>query len=323
MTRYELLKRLADGQFHSGRELGECLGISRTAVWKQIRALEELGLEVYCVRGRGYRIPGGVDLLDVQCLEVLLLPQVRQRLEQLQLQLTTGSTNELALEGLRHGVHGALYMAEQQTQGRGRRGRRWISPFASGLYFSIAWRFRCGVAALEGLSLVVGLALKRVLDAAGFQQVGVKWPNDLLVAGRKLAGVLIEVTGDTAVESQLVIGIGINAALSDDVSGAIDQPWADLRQQGVPIQRTDLLAALLNELVPVLSQFESEGFGHFRDEWMSADVFRHQPVRVQTGADAYLTGIAAGVNESGALLLQTEQELRTLHGGEVSLRGLS
>jgi BirA family biotin operon repressor/biotin-[acetyl-CoA-carboxylase] ligase len=320
VTRHSLLTLLADGAFHSGRELGEALKISRTAVWKQIKLLEAMGLEVFSIRGRGYRIPGGVDLIELDRLNSLLGATSSILLDEVDLRLCTGSTNELALEGLRRGVHRALYVAEQQTAGRGRRGRQWISPLASGLYFSLAWRFRCGVTALEGLSLAVGLALKRVLDRAGYRDVGVKWPNDLLVGGKKLAGVLIEVTGDTAVDSQLVIGIGLNTGLRDAEADAIDQQWSDLHQQGLAMNRTELLAALLIELIPVLQEFERNGFKAFRDEWLAADIFRNQPVRVQTGVEAYITGIAAGVTDTGALLLQTEQELRTLHGGEVSLR---
>lgn len=320
MTRHSLLALLADGAFHSGRELGEVLQISRTAVWKQIKLLEAMGLEVFSIRGRGYRIPGGVDLIELDRLNALLGSISSILLDEVDLRLSTGSTNELALEGLRRGVHRALYVAEQQTAGRGRRGRQWVSPLASGLYFSLAWRFRCGVTALEGLSLAVGLALKRVLDQAGYRDVGVKWPNDLLIGGKKLAGVLIEVTGDTAVESQLVIGIGLNTGLREAETDAIDQQWSDLHQQGLAMNRTELLAALITELIPVLQEFECNGFKAFRDEWLAADIFRNQPVRVQTGADVFITGIAAGVTETGALLLQTEQELRTLHGGEVSLR---
>ena len=320
MTKYSLLTLLADGAFHSGRELGEALQISRTAVWKQIKALETLGLEVFSIRGRGYRIPGGVDLLDADRLNNLLGSVSSMQLDEVDLRLSTGSTNELALEGLRRGVHRGLYVAEKQTAGRGRRGRQWVSPFASGLYFSLAWRFRCGVTALEGLSLVVGLALKRVLDRAGYRDVGVKWPNDLLVGRKKLAGVLIEVTGDTSVESQLVIGIGLNTGLRDAEADTIDQQWSDLHQQGLSLNRTELLSALLIELVQVLQDFESNGFRAFRAEWLAADVFRSQPVQVQTGVEAYATGIASGVSESGALLLLTDQGMRTLHGGEVSLR---
>ncbi|WP_417582350.1 bifunctional biotin--[acetyl-CoA-carboxylase] ligase/biotin operon repressor BirA [Nitrincola sp.] len=320
MTRHSLLTLLADGAFHSGRELGEALQISRTAVWKQVKLLEAMGLEVFSIRGRGYRIPGGVDLIELDRLNSLLGSTSSIQLDEIDLRLSTGSTNELALEGLRRGVHRALYVAEQQTAGRGRRGRQWISPLASGLYFSLAWRFRCGVTALEGLSLAVGLALKRALDQAGYRDVGVKWPNDLLVGGKKLAGVLIEVTGDTAIESQLVIGIGLNTGLREAEADAIDQQWSDLHQQGLTMDRTELLVSLLVELIPVLQEFERDGFKVFREEWLAADIFRNKPVRVQTGAEAYITGIAAGVNETGALLLQTERELRILHGGEVSLR---
>lgn len=322
MTQHKLLTLLADGQFHSGQQLGDYLGISRTGVWKHVRMLEGLGLEVYSVRGRGYRIPGGIDLLSIQELNAQLRPDVASLFEEQILKIKTESTNELALNALRNGVHRGIYIAEQQTAGRGRRGRQWISPFASGIYFSLAWRFRVGVTALEGLSLVVGLAVKRVLDRAGIQNVGVKWPNDLLINGRKLAGILIEVQGDTSIESQLVIGIGINAVLSKESAAFIDQPWADIQQQGVTLSRSALLADVINELTEVLKQFEQDGFQCFRDEWIAADVFRNQVVRVQTGIEAFMTGTAIGVNETGALLLKTDDGVRTLHGGEVSLRGM-
>lgn len=322
MTQRTLLQLLADGQFHSGQYLAQQIGISRTGIWKQIKALEELGLEVYSIRGRGYRIPGGVDLIEMERLTAGLKSEVGVFFDEKQLHLRTGSTNELAINALRQGVNRGLYIAEQQTAGRGRRGRHWISPFGSGIYFSLAWRFRCGVNELEGLSLVVGLAIKRVLDRAGLHAVQVKWPNDLLIQGAKLAGVLIEVQGDTAIESQLVIGIGINTSLTQHHAHAIEQPWADLQQQGLALTRTALLTEVINELVPVLNEFEREGFKRFKQEWMSGDVFLEKPVRVQTGADHYIHGIAKGVSETGALLLETDEGLRQLHGGEISLRGL-
>lgn len=322
MTQRKLLELLADGQFHSGQTLGDSIGISRTGVWKQIKALEEFGLEVYSIRGRGYRIPGGVDLVSLSGFLDQLPADVAELFDQKELHLQTESTNELALNALRKGVNRGIYIAEQQTAGRGRRGRRWVSPFASGVYFSLAWRFRCGVNELEGLSLVVGLAVKRVLDNAGVQQVNVKWPNDLLMNGAKLAGVLIEVQGDTSIESQLVIGVGINAFMPQNMAENIDQPWADIHQQGISLSRTELLSRVVTELVAILKQFEVEGFSSFRDEWMAGDIFYQQPVRVQTGANAYISGIAKGVSDTGALLLQTEEGLRNIHGGEVSLRGL-
>ena len=322
MTPRKLLELLSDGQFHSGQALGDYIGISRTGVWKQIKALEELGLEIYSVRGRGYRIPDGVDLIDLHQFIDQLPAETANLFDEQELHLQIGSTNEFALDALRKGVNRGIYIAEQQTEGRGRRGRRWVSPFASGIYFSLAWRFRCGVNELEGLSLVVGLAVKRVLDREGVQNVNVKWPNDLLINGAKLAGVLIEVQGDTSIESQLAIGVGINAFISRSIAETIDQPWADIRQQGVELSRTDLLAKVVCELVDILKEFEVQGFAVFRDEWMAGDIFYQQPVKVQTGADVCIAGIANGVSETGALLLETEEGLRSIHGGEVSLRGL-
>lgn len=188
MTMERLLQLLADGEFHSGRALGEQLNISRSAVWKQIQRLQALGIEVYSVKGRGYRIPHGIELLDRQAFESRLPETVAQRLSLVEFHREVDSTNRLALDALRLGAPNALIAAEYQSQGRGRRGRTWISPYGSNLCFSMGWRFSAGVSALEGLSLSVGLALRNALVRLGGQGINLKWPNDLLVAGRKLGG---------------------------------------------------------------------------------------------------------------------------------------
>lgn len=230
MTMERLLQLLADGEFHSGRALGEQLNISRSAVWKQIQRLQALGIEVYSVKGRGYRIPHGIELLDRQAFESRLPETVAQRLSLVEFHREVDSTNRLALDALRLGAPNALIAAEYQSQGRGRRGRTWISPYGSNLCFSMGWRFSAGVSALEGLSLSVGLALRNALVRLGGQGINLKWPNDLLVAGRKLGGILIEVRGDAAGECEAVIGAGLNVALPDTLPEAIDQPITDLTE---------------------------------------------------------------------------------------------
>ena len=315
-----VLSILADGKFHSGQALGKALGVSRSAIWKQIKVIEESGLEVYSVKGRGYRIPGGLDLLDRALIEESLEPAVRSQLKHIALNLIIPSTNAMAMDAVYQNGHGSLYLAEQQTAGRGRRGRNWASPFASNLYFSLTWQFNNGAAALEGLSLAVGIALIRGLKQLGVDGVQVKWPNDLLWRGKKLAGVLLEMSGDAAGECFVVIGVGLNVRMPETAAEGIDQPWTDLQQAlGVAPSRNALLAALMNQLVPVLEQFSSEGFTPFKEEWQGANAHRNQQVSLHIG-NRREQGVCRGVDRAGALLLEAEGELQAFHGGEVSVR---
>ncbi len=323
MSLERLLAVLADGQFHSGEELGERLGVSRSAVWKQLKKLEALGVDHYSVRGRGYRIPGGLNLLDSVQLGALLDSTVAARLQHIDLQLSSESTNATAMQGLQQGRgQGCLYLTERQTAGRGRRGRPWISPFARNLYFSLSWSFSEGAASLEGLSLAVGLAIVRGLEDMGLQGAGLKWPNDILYDGRKLAGILLEMTGDASGLCQVVIGVGINVSMPDEEAGQIDQPWTDVsRSLGRPVDRNQLLAAVLNQLLPLLEQFSRQGFTPFREAWSARDAYADRQICLQTQT-VRIEGVERGVDENGALLLETKEGVRAFHGGELSLRAM-
>nr|WP_242521661.1 bifunctional biotin--[acetyl-CoA-carboxylase] ligase/biotin operon repressor BirA [Motiliproteus sp. SC1-56] len=318
-----LLSTLADGEFHSGQALGEALGVSRAAIWKQLKKLDELGVRLHSVKGRGYRVAGGLDLLDPQRIEAGLEDGVRARLGPIALALSLPSTNEAALQGSAQGGGGGrLYLAERQTAGKGRRGRTWVSPFARNLYFSLVWDFAGGAAALEGLSLVVGLAVRHGLMDSGVEGIDLKWPNDLLVDGRKLGGILLEMTGDASGQCQVVIGVGINVAMPDEVAAEIDQPWIDVRTAGgVSPGRNLLLAAVLNRLVPSLERFSEQGFASFRAEWEACNAHQGRQVVLQTSR-VQIQGRCLGVDDKGALLLETEDGVQACHGGELSLRGL-
>jgi BirA family biotin operon repressor/biotin-[acetyl-CoA-carboxylase] ligase len=195
-----------------------------------------------------------------------------------------------------------------------------VSPYGSNLYLSLLWEFSQGAAALEGLSLAVGVAVARSLRACGVPVVQLKWPNDILCDGAKLGGVLLEMSGDAAGSCRVVIGIGLNVAMPDGAASAIDQAWTDLRSQcNQPPGRNQLLAALLDELLPLLADFEQQGFAHWRDEWLSLDAFPNKAVVLNTGT-AQLAGVARGVDERGALRLETESGIQSVYGGEISLR---
>ncbi len=324
MSLQTLLTLLADGEFHSGESLGEAQGVSRAAVWKQLKKLPSLGLDCHSVKGRGYRIPGGINLLERSVFESQLTPAVAAELTHVELALTLDSTNKLAAAEAQLGnCHGRLYVAEQQTAGRGRRGRVWVSPFARNLYFSLTWSFSGGAAALEGLSLVVGLALRNGLAEMGIAGVQLKWPNDLLYQGRKLAGVLLEMSGDASGQCQVVIGAGINVAMPEVAASDLDQPWTDLQRiKAEPLDRNRVLAAVLNALLPALQRFEKQGFSAFRDEWQQHNAHQGQQVRLATESFSQ-QGECLGVDAKGALLLATDAGIKAYHGGELSLRPLA
>lgn len=320
-----LLSVLADGEFHSGEELGAALGVSRAAVWKQIKKIESLlGFELESLSGKGYRIAGGLDLLDHASVLGGLSVAVREKVSDFELLPVAESTNRVVMEKTMAGAEsGYLCAAEKQTAGRGRRGRVWHSPFGKNLYFSLSWQFTGGAASLEGLSLAIGVVVNEVFAEMGISGVQLKWPNDLLYENKKLAGILLEMVGDASGVCQVVIGIGINVDMSDLDNGAIDQPWTDLRTAGGrPVSRNDLLAALVEKLVGLLGRYEKQGFKAYRSRWLEMDAFAGQSVQVLVG-QRVVDGKASGVDESGALQVCIEGELQSFNGGEISLRKLT
>jgi len=327
MPNTTLLPLLASGEYCSGQVLADALGVTRTAVWKQLNGLAELGLEIESVKGRGYRIPGGIDLLDEAKIRAALSPAATALLARLVLIETIDSTNAEVLRLLAAGEgSGLVCSAEQQSAGRGRRGRTWVSPFARNLYLSLAWEYHQGAAALEGLSLAVGVAAARALVAQGLPAVQLKWPNDVIFRGAKLGGVLLEMAGDAAGACQVVVGVGLNVAMPGAAAVDIDQDWTDLATisrdagAGTLPGRNTLLAALLDELLPLLADFERQGFAPWRDQWLALDAFADTPVVLHTGARE-TAGIARGVDARGALQLETAAGgLQTIYGGEISLR---
>src|SRR5262245_20506409 len=251
-----VLRRLADGEFHSGEALARSLDFSRASVWNAIRDLEAAGIEVYKVHGRGYRLPYPITLLDRAAIGRFLGEHAPRFT--LELRDTVASTNTALLERAAAGAPGGTVVAaEWQPGGRGRLGRAWHAGVGEALTFSLLWRFARGAAGLSGLSLAVGVALARALEAQGARGVALKWPNDLLCGGRKLAGILVEMSGDALGPTAAVIGIGVNVRLSEATRERIGQPAADLESAcGAAPDRNRLLAATLLELERVLTAFE-------------------------------------------------------------------
>ena len=314
-----LIRILADGQFHSGESLGEALGITRAAIWKRLQALTGLGLDVESIKGRGYRLEGGLQLLDEERIKTALSSEARRHLATLFCLQEVDSTNQFLMSA--DARCGDVCLAERQSAGRGRRGRTWISPYAQNIYLSIRWGYEQGVAALEGLSLAVGVILLEVLrDSFGLAGLNLKWPNDVLLNGKKLGGILIEVGGDLTGECYVVVGVGLNLNMNPHVAKEeINQPWIDLQQASVAVDRNHLCALMISQLLPALKRFPEKGFDLYRERWLQNAAYLNQWVVLSTPADSE-RGILRGVDHSGSLLVEVEAGVRVFCGGELSVR---
>ncbi|MFP2517234.1 bifunctional biotin--[acetyl-CoA-carboxylase] ligase/biotin operon repressor BirA [Buttiauxella agrestis] len=311
-----LISILSDGEFHSGEHLGEQLGMSRAAINKHIQTLRDWGVDVFTVPGKGYSLPDPIQLLNEELIKsqidtgsIAVLPVI-------------DSTNQYLLERLDTLQSGDACIAEYQQAGRGRRGRQWFSPFGANLYLSMYWRLEQGPAAAVGLSLVIGIVMAEVLQDLGAENVRVKWPNDLYLNDRKLAGILVELTGKTGDAAQIVIGAGINLAMRNVATDVINQSWINLQEAGINIDRNALAIKIIKELRKALQLFEDEGLVPFLPRWESLDNFINRQVKLIIG-EREIHGISRGINEQGGLLLEQDGVIKPWVGGEISLRGVN
>ena len=309
-----LISILADGEFHSGEQLGGALGMSRAAINKHIQTVRDWGVDIFTVPGKGYSLPHPIQLLDEAKIHSML-PAGRVNVLPV-----IDSTNQYLLDRIDELSSGDACVAEYQQAGRGRRGRKWFSPFGSNLYLSMYWKLDQGPAAAMGLSLVIGIVMAEVLQRLGAEDVRVKWPNDLYLKDRKLAGILVELTGKTGDAAQLVIGAGINLRMREPEADTINQGWINLQEAGVNIDRNELTAMLLKELRAALLHFEKEGLAPFISRWRGLDNFLDRPVKLLIG-DQEIHGIERGIDQQGALLLEQDGIIKPYIGGEISLRG--
>lgn len=309
----KLIGLLSDGLFHSGEQLGQQLGMSRAAINKHMQILRDWGLDIFTVTGKGYSLSAPIELLDEDKIASLLpdgkvavLPVVN-------------STNQYLLDRSDSLSSGDACVAEYQQAGRGRRGRQWFSPFGSNLYLSMFWRLEQGPSAAIGLSLVVGIVMAEVLQQLGAKDVRVKWPNDLYMNDKKLAGILVELTGKAGDSADIVIGAGINLSMKDPDPNIVTQKWANLQESGLDIDRNQLVAELINALRISLKLFEADGLAPFIQRWDQLDNFLNRPVKLLIG-EKQIYGVARGINTQGALLLESNGEVKSFIGGEISLR---
>lgn len=317
---------MADGQFHSGEELATALGVSRSAVWKAVKSLRDLGATLHAVRNRGYRLAKAGEPLAESRIRASLSDAIRQRIRSLDVEWCVGSTNTVLLSRP-NPPNGAseVLLAEYQTAGRGRRGRTWLAPPGGSICLSFSWTFKDVPEGLSALGLVIGVCELRALRELGMTHAKLKWPNDVLVDDRKLGGVLIELRAEQGGPACVVVGIGLNVALGAPVleqiaaagNAATDLVTAGLSQPS----RNTVAGRIVDWCVRGLLDFEREGLRPFIEDWRDADALRGRMIDVKGAGGDVAHGLARGVDLHGALLVETvDQGLRKFVSGDVSVR---
>ena len=323
MSPEALLRELEAGGAVSGAALAQRFGVSRAAVWKQVQRLRGLQVPIDGAAGSGYRLAHALELLDRERIASGIPIELRECIRGIEVHWELDSTSaELARRGGEE-ARGVVCLAEHQSAGRGRRGRGWHSPLGGGVFLSLGWRFDLGMAALGGLSLVVGVAVARALRevAGAVPGLGLKWPNDVVVDGRKLGGILIELGGELEGPCDAIVGIGVNWRMPATAAHRIDQPWTDLATLSPASRpsRNALAIALIVHTAHALRRFGQDGLAPFLADFDRLDVLRGREVRVES-AGARLDGVALGVDAAGLLRLGTPQGERRIGSGEVSVR---
>ncbi len=326
-----VLQILADGLLHSGQEIAARLGVSRAAVWKQVKKIEAWGLEVAAVPGRGYRLKHSLELLQQPQIAAGMDPGYRGLYRQLEVHQVLASTNDYLKSSYGPpqdetvaGKPAQACFAEFQTHGRGRRGRNWFAPYAGALCFSVSWRYETNPMSLNGLSLAVGTELVAALRKMGITAAGLKWPNDIYWQGRKLGGILFEVAGEESGPCVAIAGVGLNYRISPGTARQIDQDWVDLSQisaaGATPLPARNMLAVRLLEAVSgAMHGFDASRLAAYLERWRELDCCAGRRVCLSM-PQARIEGLARGVDEYGRLVLETSSGLRCFASGEVSLR---
>ena len=309
----KLLEILSDGESNSFKKLTALLQLETKALQHELNILQQQGIEFEITQDSVRLIPQ-LELLDFTFLAKSLKPY------QVFIKPVIDSTNQYLLEHLTQLNKGDLCLAEYQTAGRGRRGRQWLSPFAGQAILSFYWSFE-PKKSIEGLSLVIGVAIVEALQQAGADGVSVKWPNDILLNGRKLAGILVEIANIKNGLLNLIVGIGINLSLPK-LTDHIDQPWAELCEVLPNLERNQLIIQIIKQIYHRLEQFEHNGINaEFRQKWQELDYFFGETVNIITEKQT-ISGIERGIDEYGYLQLESndKEELLRFNGGEGSLR---
>ena len=298
------------------------IGCSRVTVWKSISELKSLGINIFSVKKKGYRLPKKISFFNIENIQ-RELGELNQFVN-LELLNVIDSTNKYLNTSANIKPHASVVIANIQTKGKGRRGRSWQASVGESLSMSILWKFDKGASGLSGLSLVVGVAIQRLMKKIGINNSFLKWPNDLLILEGdtyfKLAGVLIELQGDLESRCSAVIGVGLNYDLSNDILNNIDQPATNIKKYlHSDIDLNQLSAMLIKEIINALSEFENNGFLSVKEEWLSYNAFKEKTISFIKSGGEIITGQIVDIENDGALkIMQNNGIHETLISGEVS-----
>lgn len=299
-----MLTYLSHEHFCSETCIAQKMGISCETVRQQIQVFKNNGLPVLFHKKHGYRLLYPIEWLDPKRILAALSPNIQNQVAALDVFVSIPSTNTYLLKSQ---ISGHACLAEHQSQGRGRRGKTWISPLCGNLYGSLRWHFSKTPQELGGLSLVAGLAVIHALQEYGISGLSLKWPNDVWRNHRKLGGILVEFSGEQGGSTEAIIGIGVNATKCCEH----------------PLKRNKLAALLLEALCEHSMQFETFGFSYFQKKWEQWDALAGKNIILTFADGLSMEGMAEGVDERGALLVTQGLERRAYHGGEVSVRSAS
>lgn len=316
-----LLSKISDGRIHSGEELATQLNISRAAIWKSIKHLESMGLHIEAIRGKGYRLAHPMELLSGKQIKKSLSPVASECCQNVEVLFKTESTNSYLFNRLAsEQIHGHVVLTEYQLHGRGRRGNKWISPLGSGITFSVGWRFDIMPRALSLLSLYMGVAMARVLQSENITDVGLKWPNDVVVVNKKIGGILLEVRGEASGPVDVIIGIGMNYDLTEDAKFNIEQASTDICSHTEQrLSRNKIVATLLSNIFEVLEEFKTDQNSSLIDEWRALDCYVERQAKLLLPNEE-IEGVLKGVDDQGSLLMSVAGEVKSYTSGEISLR---
>lgn len=318
----QMVTILSDMKIHSGNSLGEHLGVTRAAVWKLIKKMQdEFGVDVRSIAGSGYQLVHPIDLIDKQQIDRLLsaATPLSSPINITVLDSCT-STNDEAMVGAQSGASSlSVWISEHQRAGRGRRGKQWMSPLLGNIYCSILWRTTGGVQSLEGLSLVIGIAIAQALEKMGVSRVKLKWPNDIWVDDKKLGGILIEIVGDPIGQCAVVIGFGLNIRLNPTMKSGVTQEIISLTEEIGEVNRNETITLIIREIAVYLENHSRNGFSSFLDQWSHFDALIGREVIVASVVES-IAGRCEGVSPRGALLLNVNGELQEIYAGEISVR---
>lgn len=316
-----LLQVLADGKVHSRVALERVCSASAAQLDDAIALLTRFQVPMSAA-GSSYSVPGGLELLSEETIRSAMGARV-SALTSIDVQLLVDSTN-VRLGAYAAHVGTRVCLAEAQSSGHGRGEKSWVSPMAANLYLSLRWRIVSGRQPPAMTSLAVGAAVARAIASHADVEIALKWPNDLVWRQRKLGGLLVE-HRRIGTASVLIIGVGINVSMPHHDSVAIDQPWVDLSEAcgHARVSRNTLAGLVIAELVHTMLELDTGDTGAWLQRWQCLDAVRGQQVRLRTSDGCSVDGVARGVDDSGALLLESGGLTRAYHAGEVSLRVVS